>query len=82
MNVSDMIMMPVPISRYTDVCALLGGVSSAALSAGKPSPKPSPTGDGASQGTEQSSVENNGGSSGKRRVGWHWPRCDDRCIPF
>jgi hypothetical protein len=63
MNVSDMIMMPVPISRYTDVCALLGGVSSAALSAGKPSPKPSPTGDGgASQGTEQSS-ENTGGSA-------------------
>jgi hypothetical protein len=57
-----MIMMPVPISRYTDVCALLGGVSSAALSAGKPSPKPSPTDNGgASQGTEQSS-ENTGGS--------------------
>jgi hypothetical protein len=44
MNVSDMIMMPVPISRYTDVCALLGGVSSGALTVGKPSPeKPSPT---------------------------------------
>jgi hypothetical protein len=62
MQVNDMIMMPVPISRYTDVCALLGGVSSAALSAGKPSPKPSPTDNGgASQGTEQSS-ENTGGS--------------------
>jgi hypothetical protein len=31
MNVGDMIMMPVPISRYTEVCALLGGVALAGL---------------------------------------------------
>lgn len=33
MNVGDMIMMPVPISRYTEVCALLGGVAAAAIGA-------------------------------------------------
>jgi hypothetical protein len=58
MNVSDMIMMPVPISRYTDVCALLGGVSSAALSA-----KPSPTKNDQSSRSEPAAVSQDTGQS-------------------